>query len=543
MPVVPTSQVSVIPTAPRVDINAFVPRIDPSAGMDVFTKAAQLPLFFEQLGIEKEKNKLERNKLKLAEMEANYMAKNFDRIRQAQLDTAATDAKLKAEQVERQRLENERLRLEIEESGAASEQEIADVLALSETPVPTEQPTEQPTDTGAGVSGQTETGAGAGVSGQTEANVNVGAQQPLAGVSVSTAAATPKAQQPPLFNVSIVGPEAAKPAPVEEAEDFNYRPDLTNFRAMPRITIDPDGTPNYSPIVNEELRKRQFVMLGDGPTRGTARKVKNETIKWKQELAPKPSELRMVDAKGMPIVVPVVKVGDRVVDAYTDEARIDIDTLHKNKAIETADTKFFSRFAETDEAQRANARMNIERLVNAAEYLARAEQNDKEALVPDKLLFLMDSDKLTALLGGDRAKALNEIRTVIQQSLRETLGAQFARVEGEQMMNRGFNPLFESKANFQLISNALRVAQTAIREKERAYAYYQANGTIFGFKPNSQIISKDGSPELMAIERLSQQAQKPAAAPAKSTGGKAAGVTPEQRQTTLNILLGSPGPN
>lgn len=485
--------------------------------MDVFTKAAQLPLFFEQLGIEKEKNKLERNKLKLAEMEANYMAKNFDRIRQAQLDTAATDAALKAQQVERERLENERRKLELAQLGPASEQDIANVLASSETPVPTEQ--------------------------AIDADMNVEAQQPLADVSVSTAAATPKAQQPPLFNVSTVGPETAKPAPVEEAEDFSYRPDLTNFRAMPKITIDPDGAPNYSPIVNEELRKRQLAMLGARPTGSTARQVENETIKWKQELAPKPGELRMVDAKGMPIVVPVVKVGDRVVDAYTDEARVDIETLHKNKAIESSDTKFANRFAETTEAQRANARMNIERLVNAAEYLAKAEQNSKEALVPDQLLFLMDSDKLTALLGGDRAKALNEIRTVIQQSLRETLGAQFARVEGEQMMNRGFNPLFEAKANFALISNALRVAETAIREQDRAYNYFQSNGTIFGFKPNTNLVTKDGAPSVIAIEALAKQAQKPAAAPAKSTGGKAAGVTPEQRQATLNILLGSPGPN
>jgi hypothetical protein len=527
MPVVPTSQVRVVPQAPRVDINAFIPRVDPSAGMDVFTKAAQLPLFFEQLGIEKERNKLERNKLKLAEMEANYMANNFDRIRQAQLDTATTDAALKTQQVERERLENEKRKLELAQLGPASEQEIADVLASSETPVPTGQPTD----------------TGAGVSGQTEADRNVEAQPPLANVSVSTAAATPQSQQPPLFNVSTIGPEAAKPAPVEEAEDPRYIPDFSNFPALPDIKMGEDGRPDYSPVVKEELRKIQLAFIGDAPTQATVNQAKKKRVEWLQGLEPKPGELKTIDSRNIPIVVPVVKVGNRVVDTYPENARIDRDTLHQNKAIETADTKFFSRFAETDEAQRANARMNIERLVNAAEYLAKAEQNDKEALIPDQLLFLMDSDKLTALLGGDRAKALNEIRTVIQQSLRETLGAQFARVEGEQMMNRGFNPLFESKANFQLISNALRVAQTAIREKERAYAYYQANGTIFGFKPNSQIISKDGSPELMAIERLSQQAQKPAAAPAKSTGAKPAEVTPEQRQTTLNILLGSPGPN
>lgn len=526
MPAVPTSQVRVIPQAPRMDVGTFVPQIDPSAGMDVFTKAAQLPLFFEQLGIEKERNKLERNKLKLAEMEANYMAKNYERIQQTKLDAAATEADLKAQQVERERLENDRRRLELAQLGPASEQELANVLATSETPVATEQAADM----------------GAGVSGQTEVDMNVEAQQPLADVSVSTAAATPM-QQPPLFNVSTVAPEEAKAAPAEETEDPYYRPDLTNFRAMPRITTGPDGAPNYSPIVNEELRKRQLAMLGASPTSSTARQVQNETIKWKQELAPKPGELRMVDAKGMPIVVPVVKVGDRVVDAFTDEARVDIETLHKNKAIESSDTKFANRFAETTEAQRANARMNIERLVNAADYLAKAEQNDKEALVPDQLLFLMDSDKLTALLGGDRAKAINEIRTVIQQSLRETLGGQFARVEGEQMMNRGFNPLFESKANFALISNALRVAETAIREQDRAYDYFQSNGTIFGFKPNTNLVTKDGAPSVIAIEALAKQAQKPAAAPAKSTGTKAAGVTPEQRQATLNILLGSPGPN
>ena len=524
MPAVPTSQIRVVPQAPRVDINAFIPRVDPSAGMDVFTKAAQLPLFFEQLGIEKERNKLERNKLKLAEMEANYMANNFDLIQKSKMDAAAADAALKTQQLERERLENEKRRRELDDLGSASEEDIASVFGMS-----------APSVTGAAT-------PKAATPGQTETDGGAEAQQPLANVSVSTAA-TPQSQQPPLFNVSTIGPEAAKPAPVEEAEDPRYIPDFSNFPALPDIKMGEDGRPDYSPVVEEELRKIQLAFIGPNPTKAITKQAKNKKFEWLQSLEPKPGELKTIDSRNIPIVVPVVKVGNRVVDTYPENARIDRDTLHQNKAIETADTKFFSRFAETDEAQRANARMNIERLVNAAEYLAKAEQNDKEALVPDQLLFLMDNDKLTALLGGDRAKALNEIRTVIQQSLRETLGAQFARVEGEQMMNRGFNPLFESKANFQLISNALRVAQTAIREKERAYAYYQANGTIFGFKPNSQIISKDGSPELMAIERLSQQAQKPAAAPAKSTGAKPAEVTPEQRQTTLNILLGSPGPN
>lgn len=528
MPAVPTSQIRVVPQAPRVDINAFIPKIDPSAGMDVFTKAAQLPLFFEQLGIEKERNKLERNKLKLAEMEANYMANNFDVIQKSKMDAAAADAALKTQQLERERLENEKRRLELAQSGPASEEVLAGILDSS-------APSATVPVTGAAAPEATTLA-------QAETDMNVEAQPPLADVSISTAATTPQ-QQAPLFKVSALGPEPTKPAPVEEPEDFYYRPDFANFRALPKVSVSPDGSPDYSPIANEELRKRQLAMLGANPTGNTARQVQNETIKWKQELAPKPSELRMVDAKGMPIVVPVVKVGDRVVDAYTDEARVDIETLHKNKAIESSDTKFANRFAETTEAQRANARMNIERLVNASEYLARAEQNDKEALVPDQLLFLMDSDKLTALLGGDRAKALNEIRTVIQQSLRETLGAQFARVEGEQMMNRAFNPLFDSKANFALISNALRVAETAIREQDRAYNYFQSNGTIFGFKPNTNLVTKDGAPSVIALEALAKQAQKPAAAPAKSAGGKGAVVTPEQRQTTLNILLGSPGPN
>jgi hypothetical protein len=134
------------------------------------------------------------------------------------------------------------------------------------------------------------------------------------------------------------------------------------------------------------------------------------------------------------------------------------------------------------------------------------------------LAFLVEPGTFTSLVGGDRAKALNNVRAVIQQSLRETLGAQFAASEGERMMKTAFDPLFDAKANFDLIADQVRLLETAARDQERAFNYYSTNGTIFGFKPKSDLVSPDGTPSLVRLSQIADSVMK----------GKSGEPTPEQ---------------
>lgn len=481
MPVVPTSQIRVVPQAPRVDVGAFIPPPNPTGGMDLFANAAKLPLMFEQIALEKDRNKLEAQKIKLAEKEAQYMANNYERFKQAELQAADFKRRQAEAELAGQLLKNDALRTENQLNAPATVETVAGAFGA-----------------------------------------NAAAEEaPLADETVVAAEempASPLAAEAPQFNVMGNPPvaAAAQAAPAVEApETFEYKYNLTNLPALPNVKMV-NGSPDYNPIVEDELKKRTLAYLGANPTNKAVREVQKEQFKWRDELTPTPSELRTVDANRIPIVLPVVKVGDKTVDVI-GEPRIDIETLHKNKAIEKADIEFSTRYAQTTEAQRANAKLNIERLLRASEYLAEAEKGSGP-LDPTRLAFLFPPGVLTSLVGGDRAKALNDVRSVIQQSLRETLGAQFAQNEGERMMKTAFDPLFDAEANFKLISDQIRLLETAARDQDRAFNYYGTNGTIFGFKPKSDLVSRDGTPSLLRLEEIAKSVEK----------SKTGQMTPEQ---------------
>ncbi len=481
MPVVPTSQVRVVPQAPRVDIGAFIPPPNPTGGMDLFANAAKLPLMFEQIALEKDRNKLEAQKIKLAEKEAQYMANNYERIKQAEMEAA--DFKRREAEAG--------LAGKLLENIARANENILNAPATDET-----------------------------VAGAFGANV-AAEEGPLADetvVATEEMPASPLASETPQFNVMGNQPVAAAAqaaTAVEAPESFEYKFNLANLPALPNVKVV-NGSPDYSPIVEEELKKRTLMYLGGKPTNKAVREVQKEQFKWRDELNPTPGELRTVDANRIPIILPVVKVGDKTVDVI-GEPRIDIEALHKNKAIEKADTEFSARYAQTTEMQRANAKLNIDRLLRASEYLAEAEKGSGP-LDPTRLAFLITPGTLTSLVGGDRAKALNDVRAVIQQNLRETLGAQFAASEGERMMKTAFDPLFGPEANFKLIADQIRLLETAARDQDRAFNYYSANGTIFGFKPKSDLVSPDGTPSLVRLSQIADSVMK----------GKSGEPTPEQ---------------
>lgn len=497
MPVVPTSQIRVVPQAPRVDVGAFIPPPNPTGGMDLFANAAKLPLMFEQIALEKDRNKLEAQKIKLAEKEAQYMANNYERIKQAEMQAADFKRREAEAGLAGTLLKNAALAIENEQNAPATGETIAGAFGA-----------------------------------------NVAAEEaPLAGetgVAAEEMPASPLAAETPQFNVMGNQP-AAKAAPVvEPAESFKYPLDLSNLPALPKINVV-DGSPDYNPIVEEELRKRTLMYLGAKPTNKAVREVQKEQYKWREELKPTPSEIRTVDANGIPVVIPAVKVGERNVDVI-GEPRIDIKTLHEDKAILDGDIAFKKRWSETTEQQRALAQLNIEKLLKASEYLAEAEKGSGP-IDTSRLAFFLPSGAIQTIVGGDRVKAMNEVRSVIQQSLRQSLGAQFTQKEGEEMMNRAFNPLFDAEANFGLIRDQLRLLESAAKEQNRAFNYYNANRTIFGFQPNSDLIAPDGSPSLVRLSQIADSVTKSKGGKATPTGSTMQPATQDQIETAAAIYL------
>jgi hypothetical protein len=502
MPAVPTSQIRVVPQAPRVEIGAFIPKLDPTAGLGVFSEAAKLPLMFEQINLEKERNKLERNKLKLAEMEANYMAQNYERIQQSKLDQAALERQALQAKIDADRAAAERSRAEAAGLKPLTQEEI-DALAQ------TGQATSIPAAGGGGV------------------------------LAEETITETPAPVAAPTFTVTTGQPEAPKPVVPKTRQELIYRPTVSTLAALPDVPVV-NGMPDFTNVIEQETQ-RQVSLLPPPPARLTA----NEASKWKakreediaairQKLQPQTSEERGLDDNNLPFVVPVVKVGNVVVDR--GDPILDKDTLLKNKGIETGDVEFKKRMAQTTEGQRAQQKQNANNLVQAAELLANWEANGG-LLDWTKIGTFLGYPKLSELASQDLELAANKVRQVIQQSSREILGGQFTERESKDLTNRAFNPLFDAEANFDLIANNLRVLQTAIRDQEEASRYFDANGTLAGFQPQSELIAVDGSPQLQRITELAEQAT------GRSRKGAGKGSTkaspkPDRIKGAVDIYLG-----
>lgn len=465
MPVVPTSQVSVIPTAPRVDIGAFVPQVDPTAGLGTFMAAAQLPLAMEQIDLQREKNKAERSQLDFLKKQTEYNIRNYDAIQAAARAQAQLEADIKREALRRAALETEAARLALLREQPVSEEKLATffrgVNTLATEGVPT----------------------------------------PLADETAVTTVGTPTATLSDITTVATEPtPQEVEQQRVRERETRRrYTPDMSNVSQFVRSADSEQAAVDeeYNRLLAEAFGPSEFI------TNKRLSEVAARLPTILNELKPKDSDYKFDDRRGVPMTVGTRVVGDRVI-GVRGEAKIDVETLHKrNTAVKKFDEAFAEEIGKMSPSQMANAQQNINRLMDAVELYAESEKTggpiERSRLLP----FL--PDPVQALVATDRFLAREQVRTAIQQSLREVLGAAFTRTEGESMMNRSFNLFLSPGANVETVRKAVQVAETAVRDREDQIAYFQNNGTLFQFKPVGELVNPDGSPNLARLDVITKE--------------------------------------
>jgi hypothetical protein len=127
--------------------------------------------------------------------------------------------------------------------------------------------------------------------------------------------------------------------------------------------------------------------------------------------------------------------------------------------------------------------------------LAGAERNMKT--IDNVISDLKKSDNLTGPVAGRMPDFVNpaaadlqdRVGGVIQQSLRETLGAQFTEKEGELFIRRGFNKNLDEQYNIDRLNEFRDYLQKAADAKEAAAKYYEKNGTMTGYEgPNPESV-------------------------------------------------------
>lgn len=96
-----------------------------------------------------------------------------------------------------------------------------------------------------------------------------------------------------------------------------------------------------------------------------------------------------------------------------------------------------------------------------------------KGLLPDWALAITDPKSLDAR---------NQVAGIVQQTLRETLGAQFTEREGENLLRRAWDLRQPTETNIRNTRRLLEKAMAFSEEKMKQIQYFQTNGTLKGYK-------------------------------------------------------------
>lgn len=76
----------------------------------------------------------------------------------------------------------------------------------------------------------------------------------------------------------------------------------------------------------------------------------------------------------------------------------------------------------------------------------------------------------------------DQVEQVIQQSLRQTLGAQFTEKEATRLIERSYNPALSPEKNIQRLNSTINELDSMARAKELSGRYFEKNGTLAGYQ-------------------------------------------------------------
>lgn len=153
-------------------------------------------------------------------------------------------------------------------------------------------------------------------------------------------------------------------------------------------------------------------------------------------------------------------------EAYQDKREVDL----------TIDKAFAKEYVEY-QAEGGSARMEqkAEVLYDALDALKQYDPGDPTrimGLLPDSIRDLVDDSKPIE----------DQVKSVIQQSLRDTLGAQFAEKEGQQILDRAYNPRRSMAENIKSIEREIAYIKGHVDSRKGQMKYFEDNRTLKGWK-------------------------------------------------------------
>jgi hypothetical protein len=168
-----------------------------------------------------------------------------------------------------------------------------------------------------------------------------------------------------------------------------------------------------------------------------------------------------------------------------------------NRALSEAEIQRDKTFAKELETFRPEqAAGNIGVLSMIADELATEQAGDSTGLSLSSPLVsaarILDREGdmgLRALLDQEGIDKQQIVAGVIQQNLRQTLGAQFTQREGMLLIDRAYNPTLPPQMNAKRLKALAMLAEAALKARQQKVEYYNSNnGSLAGYDPKMDAV-------------------------------------------------------
>ena len=145
-----------------------------------------------------------------------------------------------------------------------------------------------------------------------------------------------------------------------------------------------------------------------------------------------------------------------------------------------ADTDFVKRRLPEYRKSRAEAVVKLGKLERAINLLG--ERDDLTGFGPAVGVKLGELFGLPGVIAPSASDIKNEVESVVQKSIKEIMGAQFAKEEGESVLRRAFDSSQDESVNMQRVRDLKNHLQTVLNAKRDEAEYYEKHETLRGYK-------------------------------------------------------------
>jgi hypothetical protein len=166
---------------------------------------------------------------------------------------------------------------------------------------------------------------------------------------------------------------------------------------------------------------------------------------------------------------------------------------------------------------------DVQKGLSQLEIAKQTLQTQPEGRITGKLVGAQDDTGLLKYTNPAAQDTKEQVQEIAQRNLRLILGPQFTAKEGEALINRVYNPALPQSVNVKRLDLLQEQMTSAAKTKQEAVDYYNANGTLKGFKGKLYNSTSDFLNEYNAKIKGTEKA------PAKVTTQQPSGFTEGSR--------------